>query len=236
MGRQHDAAAHTVTSTESPTVASSFARIMTWADANAPLLRVSLRPGASADELQRFETLIGQALPQDVRDLYRLADGQIPFQFGRTPHYPGLFLSLPFNPIEVVIRDWQFGEEVLGRNEPNTDEFLSSYPPGAVKALHYNNGWIPLSDDAGGNHMAIDLDPGPAGNAGQWIIFGVDEFERMRVASSLAAFLHWVAVEMEAGNFRLAPDNPEGDEWRWRDHGHLHDGLKVYLKGGGQIG
>lgn len=212
-----------------PPIAESFAHILRWADSNLPLLRESLRPPASESEIAALETLIGQALPQELRDLYRLADGQIPFQFGRTPDYPGFFVSLPFNPIEIVSRHWQFAREL--EDESNTDEFLSSFPPGAVKIQDYNRGWIPISDDAGGNHIAIDLDPGPAGNIGQVIITGTDEQERVRVASSLSAFLHWVAGEFEAGHFTGGEE-----DWRWRNEGHLHDGLRTYLKAGGQIG
>jgi cell wall assembly regulator SMI1 len=254
--RQH-AAAHGMTAPEAPPVARSFARILTWADANAPAIRESLRAGASDDQLQRFEALIGQALPEDVRDLYRLTDGQTPYQSGG-PYYPGLFLGMPFNPSEVVAREWQSHERTLRRNDSNTDEFINSYPPDAVKAVYFNNGWISLSDDAAGNYMAVDLDPGPAGNVGQWIIFGADQFERTRVASSLASFLYWVAVEMENGNFNVAqpeeyvqsprdaaalragrpvavPDPPPDDEWRWRN-GYLLDEIRFYLKAGGEVG
>lgn len=240
--------------TSAPPIGESFARILRWADFNLPLLRASLRPPASESEIDAFEALIGRTLPQDVRDLYRLADGQIPFQF-----YPGIFLSLPFNPLGVVTRDWRFAVDAIQHTESNTDEFLSSFPPGAVRALHYNTAWVPISDDAGGNHLAIDLDPGPAGNVGQLIITGTDEQERVRVAPSLGVFLHWAAGEMEAGNFAPArseerpmsdadrerfsaglpvvvADDPSEDDWRWRNEGHLHDGLRNYLKSGGQIG
>lgn len=255
--RARVAAAQPMTPAEAPAVARSFARILAWADANAPLLRESLRPGASEDQLRHFEGLIGQALPEDVRELYRLADGQIPYQFGET-YYPGLFLGFPFNPIEVTTRDWRNHDSGLRGIDSNTDEFLGSYPPDAVKAVHFNNGWIALSDDASGNYMGVDLDPASAGNVGQWIVFGRDESERLRVASSLAAFLHWVAGEMEAGNFRPAqaepwvqsprdvaalragrpvavPDPPSPDEWRWRN-GYLFHELRLHLKSGGQIG
>lgn len=211
-------------------IAESFARILRWSDSNLPLLRQSLRPPAGESEIATLETLIGQALPQDVRDLYRLADGQIPFQFGRTPYYPGFFVSLPFNPIEIVTRHWQFARE-LEADDLGGEEFLSSFPPGAVKIQENNRAWIPISDDAGGNHIAIDLDPGPTGNIGQAIITGTDEQERVRIASSLSAFLHWVAGEFEAGHFA-----GNGEEWRWRNEGHLHDGIRTYLKAGGQIG
>lgn len=211
-------------------IADSFARILRWADSNLPLLRDSLRPPASESEIAALETIIGQALPQDVRDLYRLADGQIPFQFGCTPHYPGFFVSLPFNPIEIVTRHWQFARE-LEADDLGGEEFLSAFPPDTVKIQENNRAWIPISDDAGGNHIAIDLDPGPAGNIGQVIIIGTDEQERVRIASSLSAFLHWVAGEFEAGHFA-----GNGEEWRWRNEGHLHDGLRTYLKAGSQIG
>ena len=140
---------------KAPPIAESFARILRWADAHLPLLRESLRPPADDRELGALEALIGQTLPPDVRDLYSLADGQIPFQFGRTPHYPGFFVSLPFNPLQVVTRHWQFARE-MEADGSDADEFLSSFPPEAVKTQDYNRAWIPLSDDASGNHIAVD--------------------------------------------------------------------------------
>ena len=88
-------------------VARSFERIMNWAKAELPLLCESMRPPASAAEIEALEQLIGQRLPDDVRELYSLADGQTPFVFGQTPDYPGFFLAHPFNPIERVMRDWR---------------------------------------------------------------------------------------------------------------------------------
>lgn len=143
-----------------------------------------------------------------------------------------MFVSLPFNPLDVVARHWRLNQETLSEMDEDTGAPLPSYPPGAVKSAVCNNSWIPISDDAGGNHMGIDLDPGPTGDAGQWIIFGTDEFELFRVASSFGAFLHWVACEMEAGHFAAS----DAGDWRWQNSSHLHDALGAHLKAGGRIG
>lgn len=219
-------------------VAQSFNRIMAWAGKELPMLVESMRPGASEAEIASLEAVIGQSLPDDVRALYALADGQTPFEFGKTPHYPGLFFGHPFNPIESVKRDWSQWQSI-DRSINDDSEFESSFPPGAVKALVTNPGWIPLSDDAGGNHMGVDLDPGPHGNPGQWIVFGTDEQEKVRVASSLGALLSWIAGEIEQGHLVVQSGAAAGESgpWLWREgEHHFHDAIRKHLKAGGKVG
>ena len=219
-------------------VQQSFIRIMAWARKELPLLVDSMRPGASEGEIASLEALIGQRLPEDVRALYKLADGQIPYEFGKTPHYPGLFFGLPFNPIAIVKDHWRMRPPVDGSLDDD-NQFLSSFPPGAMKVLYTSPGWIPLSDDAGGNFMGVDLDPGPEGNVGQWIVFGADEFESVRVATSLGAFLDWIADEVEQGRVvvQRGAAAEEYGPWQWREgEHHFHDAIRKHLKTGGKVG
>lgn len=51
-------------------------------------------------------------------------------------------------------------------------------------------GWIPFAQDGGGNHLAVDTVPGPAGRAGQVLEFGPDLYEGPVVrADSIVDFL-----------------------------------------------
>ncbi len=73
--------------------------------------------------------------------------------------------------------------------------------------LRWRRAWVPIAVDAGGNLLACDLDPGPAGTRSQvfpWQNYGSPP-PRV-VAPSYAAWLDAVAEEMAARRFTL-------DEW-----------------------
>ncbi|KAJ5081378.1 hypothetical protein NUU61_009642 [Penicillium alfredii] len=74
-----------------------------------------------------------------------------------------------------------------------------SQPPGAVQKAYAHPGWIPLARDWGGNHIAIDLAPGPAGKWGQVIIFGRDYDCKYVIARSWSAFLAVLADDLCSG-------------------------------------
>ncbi|PGH05954.1 hypothetical protein AJ79_06643 [Helicocarpus griseus UAMH5409] len=87
-----------------------------------------------------------------------------------------------------------------------------SQPPKAIQKAYAHPGWIPLARDWGGNNIAVDLAPGPAGKWGQVIIFGRDYDCKYVVARSWAAFLAIVAddlcspksfVDEETGELKL---------------------------------
>ncbi|WP_342662506.1 SMI1/KNR4 family protein [Deinococcus apachensis] len=86
---------------------------------------------------------------------------------------------------------------------------MDSRPPGAVRPVTFSPAWFPFASDGGGNGLAVDLNPGPAGTLGQVITFGPDELTRLVLAPSLPAFLDWVADQIEAGRVTL-----EGNDMR----------------------
>ncbi|KAJ6060399.1 hypothetical protein N7444_002253 [Penicillium canescens] len=74
-----------------------------------------------------------------------------------------------------------------------------SQPPGAVQKAYAHPAWIPLARDWGGNNIAIDLAPGPAGKWGQVIIFGRDYDCKYVIARSWSAFLATFADDLCSG-------------------------------------
>lgn len=83
----------------------------------------------------------------------------------------------PGNPL------WR--QELLARQD--------SQPPNAVQKAYAHPAWIPLARDWGGNYLAVDLAPGPAGHWGQIIIYGRDYDCKYVVARSWAHLLAMVA-------------------------------------------
>ncbi|KAF2142954.1 uncharacterized protein K452DRAFT_307847 [Aplosporella prunicola CBS 121167] len=80
-----------------------------------------------------------------------------------------------------------------------------SQPPNAIQKAYIHPAWIPLARDWGGNCIAVDLAPGPAGRWGQIIIFGRDYDCKYVVSRSWAAFLASFADD-------LCSDKVEVDE------------------------
>ena len=88
------------------------------------------------------------------------------------------------------------------------DDEYTSKPAGAVQQIYISPGWILFAHDHGGNHLGIDLPPGPQGTVGQIINFGRDENDHVVLAASMTGFLEWLVSQYEAGNFVI---EDEGD-------------------------
>lgn len=82
-------------------------------------------------------------------------------------------------------------------------------PPNTVQKTYAHPAWIPLVRDWGGNNLAVDLAPGPAGHWGQIILFGRDYDTKYVVARSWAAFLGIVADDLNSGKWFVDEDTNE---------------------------
>ncbi|SCV02246.1 LANO_0F16248g1_1 [Lachancea nothofagi CBS 11611] len=92
-----------------------------------------------------------------------------------------------------------------------------SIPPEAIQSLYVSPGWIPLVTDNAGNHIAIDLAPGPKGVYGQIILFGREFDTKFVVANNWGDFLLNFANDLEKGNW------------------YIMDGDDDYLSGAGDL-
>lgn len=92
------------------------------------------------------------------------------------------------NPLSQQATNPLWRQELLDKQD--------SQPPRAIQKAYAHAGWIPLARDWGGNNIAVDLAPGPAGKWGQIIIFGRDYDCKYVVARSWSAFLATVADDM----------------------------------------
>lgn len=84
-----------------------------------------------------------------------------------------------------------------------------SQPSGAIQKAYVHPAWIPLARDWGGNNLAVDLAPGPAGRWGQVILFGRDYDCKYVVARSWSAFLAIVADDLNSGKWFVDEDTNE---------------------------
>lgn len=82
-------------------------------------------------------------------------------------------------------------------------------PPNSVQKAYAHAGWIPLVRDWGGNNLAVDLAPGPAGHWGQIILFGRDYDTKYVVARSWSALLAVVADDLNSGKWFVDEETNE---------------------------
>jgi cell wall assembly regulator SMI1 len=191
------------------TLTESWARIELWLAANAPEIRESLNPPATADELEQLTTVIGQDLPADLIASYQIHNGQAEdaacgglMPFGED--YGDIAHSLA--SLEEVIMDYEMMTELL---EGGDFVGIEKEPHDAIKAAPWNKGWIPIANDGGGDYHCVDLDPGPQGIHGQ-IITVVEGPTQAVIADSLAEWLEKVANEMEANALALTDEDYQG--------------------------
>lgn len=82
-------------------------------------------------------------------------------------------------------------------------------PQNSIRKAYAHSGWIPLVRDWGGNNLAVDLSPGPAGRWGQIVMFGRDYDTKYVVARSWGAFLALVADDLNSGKWYVDEETNE---------------------------
>ena len=208
-----------------PPVSHSWKRIDRWAEDNYEELYDQLSEGCTQNDINELEHELDCSLPLEVRESLQCHDGQerggrtTGLIFGcmlldceeivqewknwRTVNEEYLtepIRHLPQAPSKV------FGgapssssSSHQGTNPLWRQELLDkqdSQPPKAIQPTYAHPGWIPLARDWGGNNIAVDLAPGPAGKWGQIIIFGRDYDCKYVVSRSWSAFLAMVADDI----------------------------------------
>lgn len=156
-----------------------------------------MNPAATEAQIEAFEIEVGYALPEDLRALYRIADGQVdpwritdPAPGTKVAPLFGSYLFLSLERAQSEYESWQDIRDQSGENfadDYNDTVLRPGDPP--VYAEYWRPGWVPFSADGSGNHYAVDLSPPPGGNVGQIIVFGADESIRKVLAPSLTEFL-----------------------------------------------
>lgn len=187
-------------------VKAAWKRLKRWSLAHLPQFDGKDAEPASEEQIREFETVIGQRLPKDVRDSYRKYDGQCAGV--------GVAYGLAVVPLSEALGQWEqwrdgYGQCVEDGSAASLDSGCTSFPDGFVRPVYFDSGWIPVTYDGGGNHIAIDLNPGPKGTRGQVIVFGRDDEFHPVLALSWGQFLTDLADEFEAGNYRLDMSDPD---------------------------
>ena len=193
-----------------------WSRIEAWLGTNLPPVLNDLNPGASDEQLTRLERHLSQNLPEAWKALYHVCNGQ-----RQESH--GVFFGNAFLDLERVAADWDAWNDIVIHDPASAlgaDLPFTSTPEGAVQLRYADAGWLPFTANGMGDHFGVDLHPGPSGRHGQVIYFGRNIRNKVVVAPDLAAFIGWVADELERGKGRVH----EASGMQLFDHADLGDG------------
>ena len=181
-----------------------LARLDAWVAREVPRHHATLRPGVTDAALDAFEARQGVTLPPTLRALYRWHDG-------------GALFGLEFLSLERLASDRDLYAEVAADRMTDLDEVVVSHPPGAIRLLYATGDWLPFLHDGGGNHVALDMHPGPAGRVGQVVTTGRDEEHRFVLAPDLETFLREYLRRLESGRVTVRRLSGFSDEtWEVR--------------------
>lgn len=203
----------------------SYDRFERWLASFRPEILENLQPPASDAELASLQERIGVSLPESFIGLYRWKNGQ------RDIQQMGPFYGLGFLSIADLLEQWETWKDDVRENpELNESAYNSSAVPGVVKALYSNPLWLPFAYDGVGNHIGVDLDPGPNGRVGQVINFGCDEEVKYVLGQTVDDFIQRIVKELERGNFILSNDyGDDGFETRNPPSGYFLDAARTWF-------
>ena len=182
-----------------------------------PSLLQALRPPASMAQIDAYEELTGYALPQDVRDLFMIHDGET--MVLPKIEAPRLLSYFEWCSLERAAELWRNNAEVEDHEFPPY-AFTEEDAPASWQGAYIRPWegipptWLPIgqSGDSWRYFTCVDMLPGPKGCVGQMVEFG--EVSATLVAPSLRAYLEGLADGLESDrlSYVLAPGR-----WRYVD-------------------
>lgn len=183
----------------------------TWLKHAAPTVFDTINPAPMPGELSKLTGNTEFTLPDEVIKLYEENDGG---------ERGNLIYGMELLSIAKILNELQNWREL---EDVGDNGLYSSYPENAIKLRYTNHGWLPLLSDGSGNHIGVDMDPGPNGLLGQVINFGRDEDHKFVIASSFTEFLKMINSYINAGRWVVNDGAPSLDGYM------LIDALRIDL-------
>ena len=164
-----------------------------------PTVAATLRGPAALEDIERLSATVGHDLPADFVASLRRHDGQ---------DNPTRLLDLFDHFTLLGVEDMIAASDIRADEEAPIDWMV----PDKVRTVMNRRGWLQFTD-AEGRGYALDLDPLPAGRAGQVIYLPIDGLTPEPDYPSFTAWFSEVAEKFAAGAFSVE----DGDSI-WLDH------------------
>jgi len=144
-----------------------------------------LNKPATDDAIMQAEIAVGEPFPEDVKTIYKLADGQ-----KDTQNCAPIFLEgYHFMSLKYVVQQWTLMKQLYDQDK----DFGALYDKqGAVNGYHWTPKWIPLGFFMSGDFICIDNEPTASGFNGQIIEFIHDDIPRTHLAVNFNAYLGYI--------------------------------------------
>lgn len=155
-----------------------------------------MNPPATEAQLTAAEAAMSRPMPEELRALYGVADGG-----ELAEDRDGLFRGWGWLSLDQLVAEQTWSAEPFwaGWELGWDDSHLETVPLGTVQRISGHPGWIPFLTDHGGNYMAVDTAPGPAGQPRQVIIGGRDYDSPVYAAASLTDLVRDGLAEVPDG-------------------------------------
>jgi cell wall assembly regulator SMI1 len=165
-----------------------------------PLERIEdvLPAPREAPEIGDLEQALGVRLPEDLRALYAVADGDGGL---------GLFDRHPWQSLRAVVA-WHHADRWWAAGDTWKHHVLGSVrsdglAPARVRSSADRPGWIIFAESTGGDFLAVDMDPAESGRPGQVIRVGLHHGDgAVYVAESVTELLRLHLAALERGDYK----------------------------------
>ncbi|MER7078549.1 Cell wall assembly regulator SMI1 [Saccharopolyspora kobensis] len=153
-----------------------------------------------AEEIAGLERQLGARLPEDLRALYAVADGDGGDTGSRLfDRHPWLDLG---QVVAVHHADRWWASKSTWRHHSLGPERAERPSDGRVRSSADRPGWIVFAESIGGDFLAVDMDPAEHGRPGQVIRVGLHHDEPVHVADSVTELLHLQLTALQQGDYR----------------------------------
>ena len=181
----------------------AWTKIENWLTEHFPSMLETLNEGATQQDFDKLQTILGKILPTDVIEFYSIHNGQ-------TFTHLCLFNGDRLLSIEEIIKEWETWSSVLPTINANLIEIfgipVGSSPEVGIKDDWWNPCWIPITSDGTGDNYCMDLDPTKEGSSGQIIRMTHDMPERELIANSLRKWIDNYVNDLINGAYEISID------------------------------
>lgn len=155
----------------------------------------ALNPPAMPEELKALEKALPSSimrLPLPYVEFLKIHNGAK----GRkaTNGDMAIFSIIAWEPLSVIevlknheYLDFEMAEGTFGDNRAKAGD--------GVKAMWWNTKWLPIMENASGDHICIDFDPAPGGKIGQIIHYYHDWEDRRVIADDFGKWFEIAVTE-----------------------------------------
>jgi len=162
------------------------------------IIQFSLNTGASQQDLDKLEILIGKRLPIDFKELYKIYNG-----INDEENWGNFFYGMTFSSIDDIIENYEFRINQSKDIEPIP---LKKVDPQINGSNLYNLSWVRIGSDGSRSGLFVDLAPTDRGNYGQVIFIDGDYNVGIFIACSVLELVNNFAADLQNNLYYLEPD------------------------------